>query len=70
MTTFWLIAGGVGLIALAIIAAIYNAKRSGKLEAEREQAEAREKLHRKQAEVIAEHRTPDDASKRLSDGSF
>lgn len=72
MTASTLLAGGVATIVLLgvsglVIRALVNA---GKEQARADRAAADAKIARKQAEVMAEDRTTDDAAKRLDSGNF
>lgn len=66
-----LVVAGVAAAMAAVVALILrNAKKVGQKQAEAEYGLQAADDAKKAGQVVAEHRTVDDASRRLSDGSF
>ena len=70
MTTVLIVGGLVGIV-IAVIFAFANAERArGASEAVLQELKREAEISKKQAEIIAENRTPEDAAKRLDTAGF
>ena len=66
-----LIAGAGTVIVICIVVLVMRAlKQAGRDEAERTAAEQAARIARRQGEIMAEQREPDDAAQRLDRGTF